>query len=86
VSLPGVSIVHDCPSGSASPTHVAACSYPQPGAHADNFWIAAPFFSGRFVQFDVSAPAQGYPASWGTMWWTPAGATAGGGCSFTTTN
>ncbi|WIA21666.1 hypothetical protein OEZ85_000838 [Tetradesmus obliquus] len=34
------------------------------------FWLARPWFAGRFVQFDSSAPAAGYPSSTGTVYWS----------------
>jgi hypothetical protein len=56
---------------STATTAVAVCSYVQ-GANPDTpyFWLAGPWFMGRFVQFDSSAPAAGYPSSTGTVYWS----------------
>jgi hypothetical protein len=34
------------------------------------FWLAGPWFFNRFVQFDASAPAAGFPTSLGTIYWS----------------
>lgn len=53
---------------------VAVCSYIQPpnipSETTGYFWLAGPWFHGRFVQFDASGPMQGYPASTGTVAWS----------------
>jgi hypothetical protein len=53
-------------------TAVAVCSYVQvtPPNAGNYFWLAGPWFMGRFVQFDSSAPAAGYPNSTGTVYWS----------------
>ena len=50
---------------------VAVCSYVQSSGNSSSyFWLAGPWFFGRFVQFDSSAPAAGYPQSSGTVYWS----------------
>jgi hypothetical protein len=58
-------------SRSTATTAVAVCSYVQ-GASPDGgyFWLAGPWFMGRFVQFDSSGPAAGFPDSTGTVSWS----------------
>jgi hypothetical protein len=53
-------------------TAVAVCSYVQatPQGAGSYLWLAGPWFTGRFVQFDSSAPAAGYPDSTGTVYWS----------------
>lgn len=73
-ALPGAFQVNNCSgSGSkATTTAVAACSYMRPSTSSQNYiWVAGPWFTNRFVQFDVSKPAIGYPSSSGTMFFTP---------------
>lgn len=69
-SIPGAFQVNDCRGGAT--TAVAACSYVRASSSAQDFvWVAGPWFTDRFVQFDVSKPAAGQPGSFGTMWFTP---------------
>lgn len=51
---------------------IAVCSYIQPPniPSASYFWLAGPFFHGRFVQFEASGPMAGYPESVGTISWS----------------
>ncbi|WIA17710.1 hypothetical protein OEZ85_009227 [Tetradesmus obliquus] len=52
-------------------TAVAVCSYVQGASPVGGyFWLAGPWFMGRFVQFDSSAPAAGFPESTGTVYWS----------------
>jgi hypothetical protein len=50
---------------------VAVCSYVQPAPEADQgFGLGAPWFTGRFVQFNVSGPAPGFADSVGKVMWS----------------
>jgi len=51
---------------------VAVCSYMQsPGSTSSSyFWLAGPWFMGRFVQFDASSKMSGFPDSTGTVSWS----------------
>lgn len=50
---------------------VAVCSYIQSAPSNDpKFVLSAPWFTGRFVQFDLTGPAANYPDSVGTINWS----------------
>jgi hypothetical protein len=50
---------------------VAVCSYVQPAPESEQgFGLGAPWFTGKFVQFDVSGPAAGFTESVGKITWS----------------
>jgi hypothetical protein len=50
---------------------VAVCSYVQPAPDSEQgFGLGAPWFTGKFVQFDVSGPAPGFAESVGKVTWS----------------
>lgn len=66
LGLPGynLSLATATPILACNRSQAAVCSYVSPGSSG---WIAAPLFTGRWVQFDATAPMPGYPWSNGTM-------------------
>lgn len=74
VKLPTAFVLNLCSGQDNCDTSgVAVCSYIQapniPGS-GGYFWLAGPFFTNRFVQFDASGPMPGYPQSTGTILWS----------------
>ena len=78
VPLPGSYLVNGCAGGggsSESTVSVSVCSMYRGGSR---YWWAVPWFSGKFVQFDVSPQLQ-TPTQYGVMRFAPV---PSGGCRF----
>lgn len=71
VKLPTAFTLNLCSGADYSETSgVAVCSYLQSAGNTPYFWLAGPWFTGRFVQFDLSSFMAGYPGSTGTVLWS----------------